>query len=123
MVHPQSWLAVEWIPGPETQALAVLLWTYLKGKKDHGAAKDLPSYTMRSGQECPSACMVIMALTSIPPGLLPTVPECNVEEGLLELQFVHKPLVHHSHLFILPCRYLQRGHRLYCFYPSGLGFH
>lgn len=32
MVRPQSWLAEEWIPGPETQALAVLLWTYLKGK-------------------------------------------------------------------------------------------
>lgn len=32
MVCPQSWLAVEWIPGPEAEALVVLLWTYLKGK-------------------------------------------------------------------------------------------
>lgn len=32
MVCPQSWLAVEWTPGPEAEALVVLLWTYLKGK-------------------------------------------------------------------------------------------
>lgn len=101
MVCPQSWLAVEWIPGPEAEALVVLLWTNLKGK-DPDAVKDLPSYTMRPGQECPSDCVVIVALTSIPE-LLPTVPECNVEGGLLELRFVHKPLVHHSRQFCLFC--------------------
>lgn len=43
-----------------------------------------------------------MALASIP-GLVPTVPECNVEGGLLELHFVHKPLVHHSRQSCLFC--------------------
>lgn len=32
MVCPQFWLAVKWIPDPEAEALAILLWTYLKGK-------------------------------------------------------------------------------------------